>query len=185
MKNSIGSLAALAAFAIPAVLDAATQVAAFDNVTLPYENSGSVDFDLDGDGTQDFYVFSNSIFVGLEAYGDNLFTSGPVTYGSFISTADPNTSFLLLEEVDTPPSFGTGYLGLTFMTGGQPHIGWILLDYSGVPKLAVSGAWESDAGQSISVGAIPEPATTAALSGAGALILALGMRRRRQSALPS
>ena len=67
MKNSIGSLSALAAFAIPAALDASTQVAAFENVDLPYQNSGTVDFDLDGDSTPDFYVFSNSIFVGLEA----------------------------------------------------------------------------------------------------------------------
>lgn len=184
MKNSIGSLAALAAFAIPASMEAAPVAASFTNLALPYDTSGSVDIDLDGNGTNDFYVFSNSIFVGLESYGDTLFTDSPQSFGGLVSTGGPTTLFLLLEEVGVP-SIGTSYFGISFTRSGQTHTGWLLLDFTGDPKLAVSGAWESVAGESISVGsAIPEPSAVAAMAGAGALVLALGRRRRRTSDHP-
>ena len=178
MKNSIGSLAALAAFAVPAVVEAAPQVASFGNVALPYETSGAIDFDVDGNGTNDFYVFSNSIFVGLEAYGSTLFTDSAVSFGSVVSTGDPTTQFLLLEEVGVP-SIGTSYFGISFTRDAQTHTGWVLFDFTGDPKLAVSGGWESAAGQSISVGAVPEPSAFAALAGAGALAVVCFRRRRK------
>ena len=185
MKNSIGSLAALAAFTIPAAMEAAPAAASFSNLALPYDTAGSVDVDMDGDGTNDFYIFSNSVFVRLEAYDNTMFTDTPRSFGSLVSTGDPNTSSLELEEVGVP-SIGASYFGISFTRSGQTHTGWLLLDFTGDPKLAVSGAWETVVGESISVGsAVPEPSAAAALAGAAALVVATRTRSRRRSALPA
>lgn len=184
MKNSIGSLAALAAFAIPAAVEAAPTVASFSNVPLPV--GSSIDFDVDGDSTPDFYIYSNefSLDVFVEGYGDTLFFSTPVAEGSLVTVGGPDNNFALIEDSGSP-SISASYFGFTFSIGSQTHTGWLLADASGDPHLAVSGAWESVPGQSITVGAIPEPSAFAAIGGMTALGLAFTGRRRRPGATPA
>jgi hypothetical protein len=185
MKTSIGSLAALAAFAAPTVSEAipippAPQAAAFSNVALPYETSGSVYLNIDGDATDDFYVYSNGISVRIFSTGSTLISGAPVAFGSSFAPSDASVSSEYLNEVGAN-TFMSGYYGFSFVTGGETHTAWVYFDFTGPTPLAVNGAWETNIGSAITVGAIPEPSTVAALAGASALIGACAFRRRRLS----
>ena len=75
--------------------------------------------------------------------------------------------------------FSTNYLGLEFWSGGGLHYGWInvyVLGLGGTHDVVINGwAYESDAGQSLAAGQVPEP-------GMGSLALLAGAalcRRRR------
>lgn len=183
MKNSIGSLAALVAFtAAPALLEATPlptpQAAAFNNVALPYETSGSVYFDIDGDHTDDFRVYSNGYLVSIYSAGSTLVSAAPVSFGDMFVPDDATVSSALLNQVDAI-TFNSGYYGFSFVTGGETHAAWVYFDFADTTKLAVNGAWQTVAGEGVSVGAIPEPSTVAAIAGASALLGAVAFRRRR------
>lgn len=177
MKNSIGSLAALATLAAPALVEAAPQAAAFSNVALPFFEY--INVDIDNDGTDDFSVYNNDGFVAFEASGLTLFTGNFVNVGDTLAaTGDADAYYSSFSS--------SGYVGVSFVTGGNTHAGWLYLDYTDTqaPVLA-GGAWETTAGESIVVGAIPEPSTVAALAGAGALLGALAWRRRSSTGTPA
>jgi hypothetical protein len=188
MKNSIGSLAALAAFtAAPALLEATPlpdpQAADFSNVALPYETAGSVYFDIDGDNTDDFRVYSNGYSVSILSTGSTLVSAAPVMFGDMFSPGDATMPSEYLNQVGAI-TFNSGYYGFSFATGGETHAAWVYFDFTGATKLAVHGAWQTVAGEGISVGAgaIPEPSTVAAIAGASALLGAVVFRRRRVAA---
>lgn len=184
MKNSIGSLAALAAFAAPAMLNAvptpSPQSAAFENVVLPFENSGTVSIDIDGDSIDDFSVYSNSYSVRIQTSGENLVTSAPLAFGSEFFIGDALAAYETLNSVSNV-TFESGYYGFSFVTGGETHAAWVFFDFTGPSPLAVNGGWETHPYHSITVGAIPEPSAAGALAGAGALLGTLALRRRRTS----
>jgi hypothetical protein len=185
MKNSIGSLAALAAFSAPALVQAVpadpdVRAASFENVTLSYSNPNVIDFDIDGDSANDFYIYGNnggSVWIG--GYGPTQYApTGPAN--TVFDTNDPLQSGedLVFQPFD-------GYYGFSFVSGfdGQVHAAWVRFDFTGPTPLAVNGAWEAESFySSITVGAIPEPSTFSALAGGGALLGALSIRRRRRSA---
>jgi hypothetical protein len=182
MKNSIGSLAALAACVLPLAADAAVQAASFADEIAPFENSGSLALDIDGDSTDDFQIYSNGIVVSLTSFETTLFTPGTVAFGDTLDVADAINGSAYIDDTDIE-AFTTGYYGFSFATGAGTHAGWIFLDFSGATKYAVSAAWETTPGASITVGAaIPEPSAAAALAGAGVLLGASALRRRRPSA---
>lgn len=185
MKNSIGSLAALAAFAAPALSHATppesdVRAADFENVTLSYVSSTPINFDIDGDSTTDFYIYANnSTSIRLFLNSPTQMTFGPVALGEVFETG------VELLTTNTPIFSGfDGYYGFSFVSGVDDlvHAAWVHLDLSGATPVVVNGAWEAESYyQSITVGAIPEPSATAALAGAGALVGAFALRRRRVS----
>lgn len=185
MKNSIGSLAALATLAAAPSLQAGAppppEPAAFNNVIVPYQNGGSVYLDIDGDSVNDVRLYSNGLFVQLFAEPGNAFSSGPLTAGNYFSPDDASANSVFLDDVGAP-SFTTGYFGVSFNIADEAHAGWIYLDFTGADPLAVAGGWQTVAYSAVEVGnpaPIPEPSAFAALAGAGALLAAGGRRRHR------
>lgn len=185
MKNSIGSLAALAAFAAPSLVNATlpdsdVRAANFENVTLSYVSFTPINFDIDGDSTADFYIYANnSTSIRLFLNSPTQMTSAPVALGEVFETIDAlvTTSMPVFTGFD-------GYYGFSFVSGldSQVHAAWVHLDLSGATPVVVNGGWEAESYyQSITAGAIPEPSATAALAGAGALAGASALRRRRVS----
>jgi len=180
MKNSIGSLAALAAFAAPALLEAVplpppAQSAAFSNVVLP--NGSTLSFDIDGDSTLDFSLltYSNGIYIDISALGSNHVTLEPVIFGDLFSGEATHQ----ITSIDTTV-FTNGYYGFSFISGTSTHNAWVYFDFGGDDKLVVNGGWQTIADESVTVGsAIPEPSTVAAIAGATALLGTLALRRRR------
>jgi hypothetical protein len=76
------------------------------------------------------------------------------------------------------------FAGVRFQIGGADHFAWIRLhvgDTDGIPSslTAIDWAYESEAGQGIKAGEIPEPSTLALLATGAAGLLA--WRRRRAS----
>jgi hypothetical protein len=187
LKHSIGSLAALAAFAAPAVYAAPIDPvsAAFGtNVALPNDTLGTVTFDIDGDTTTDFSVFSNGVVVTLAGSGSTLISAAPVTFGATFLPPDATISQVTLISGGTPV-FSTGYYGFSFVTGGATHSAWVSFDLSGATPLATAGGWQTVGNLAIVVGSpaspIPEPSTVTALAGAIALLCASGRRLRRSA----
>ncbi|HEY9250499.1 MAG TPA: PEP-CTERM sorting domain-containing protein [Rariglobus sp.] len=184
MKNSIGSLAALAAFAAPSLghatpAESDVRAANFENVTLSYSNTNAIDFDIDGDGTADFSIYGNdgnSVVIAM--YDTTAYSPDLVANTVFdASTASETLGNFIFQPFD-------GYYGFSFVSGldEQVHAAWVHFDFTGPTPLAVNGAWEAESFYStITVGAIPEPSTVAALAGSGALLGALAFRRRRSA----
>ena len=180
MKNSIGSLAALVAFAAPAVagLPPAPVAADFNHVAVSLSESTHIDFDIDGDNTNDFYVYGNfGSGLRIVAYSPTTFSS--TTFGSFFSTSSG------LSTVAVVFANQTAYYGFDFVTGGQTHAGWVLFDTNSSAPEVVGGGWQATSGASVLVGsptppaAVPEPSSFALLAGAAAMGGALVSRRRR------
>lgn len=183
MKNSIGSLAALAAFAAPAVVQAVplpsdVREASFSNTPISLSDENPIDFDIDGDGTADFFVYGNDGFaIRIDPYDPAAFSSeGAVSFGSTF-TIDGATRFhnSIIEENTLT------YYGFSFTTGGQTHAAWVQFDTNELNPVVVGGGWQATPGLGITVGVIPEPSTAGAFAGAAALLGALAVRRRRKT----
>lgn len=183
MKNSIGSLAALAAFSAPALVHAVpadpdVRAASFENVTLSYSNANQINFDIDGDGTPDFYVYGNSgINLRVGVLNSTEITASPVTFGADFDLSEASQTF----EETLSPSFD-GYYGFDFVStfDSEHHAAWVRFNLGGIDPVAVNGAWQAGPGYTaLTVGAIPEPSAFGALAGAVALIGTLAVRRRR------
>ena len=183
MKNSIGSLAALAAFAAPVLATPAPpQAASFSHVPVSFSDETThINFDIDGDGTNDFYVYGNhgfSILVGL--LGSTMHAGDDsLPYGSVFS---PGSASLTWEPTLFADAYS--YIGFSFVSGGQTHAAWVLFDLDADAPEVAGGGWQPFANSSIVVGqpgiaAVPEPSSLAALAGAAALGGALLRRRRR------
>ena len=195
MNNSIGSLAALAAaaaFAAPALSEAAPQTSSVDQL-ITYENISSVDldFDLDGNGSTDFSLYSNGLTLRLDFVSGTRYTFDPVGAGSLLSLDDnnnldiftPSESYAGFYSTDQVPNLNqSDYYGISFERGGSTHLGWLLLAFDSEAGLRITGGWESAAGAVILVGdpsPVPEPSSAAALAGAAALTGVVALRRRR------
>jgi hypothetical protein len=184
MKNSIGSLAALAAFAAPALVHATPaesdiRAASFENVSFDALDTTPVNLDIDGDGTNDFFVYGNTFGATIRAgvLNGTTITESPVTFGA---SFDRSTALQTFDE-SMPPTF-EGYYGFDFVSGfdSQHHAAWVHFDFSGESPVVVNGGWEAESFfTSITVGAIPEPSAAGALTGVAALLGACGFRRRR------
>jgi hypothetical protein len=181
MKNSIGSLAALAAFAAPALVQAGpyssdVREASFSNVSISLSNVTPIDFDIDGDGTADFSVYGNSGFaIRIDPYDPAALSSaGPVTFGSTFEIADATQSSNSIINQNT-----LSYYGFSFTTGSEVHAAWVQFDTNTLNPVVVGGGWQASPGLDITVGVIPEPSTAGAFAGAAALLGALAVRRRR------
>lgn len=175
MKNSIGSLAALSAVVAPAFVEAAPQVADFANVPVSLSDGTPIDFDIDGDGTQDFFVYGNfGSGLRVAVYSPTLRSASEVAFGNNFAPADATLNGDTVVWTDDP-----AYYGFSFVTGGQTHAAWVHFDTNTAAPVVSGGAWEMTPGASIQVGAIPEPASVAALAGVGALLGAAARRRRR------
>jgi hypothetical protein len=144
---------------------------------------GSFDFDIDGDGTNDFrildYYFGN--FSLRDPISNNL-----IMNDSFFAAVVPAGTTIGPDTTDwrTSTDLGhfsgiRGYAGVQFeIPGGSPHFGY--LDISAVSLTSVTlygGAYETLANTPIEAGAIPEPASLALLAG-GAAGLAAWRRNR-------
>lgn len=177
MKNSIGSLAALAAFAVPVVAEAAVQSAASGVQTINY--AGSITYDFDGDTNTDFTLFAN---FGASNFGVSHYANfGQVSFGQEFFYYDlPNYG-----ETLPLTTASTGYYGFAFDVGPQVHVGWAYFVFDEVNETlqVQSAAWQDVGFVPITagVGAIPEPSAAGALVGAGALMSAIALRRRRRS----
>ncbi|MBC8010947.1 MAG: hypothetical protein H7067_12720, partial [Burkholderiales bacterium] len=171
MKSSIGSLAALAAFATPLLAaPLPPPVAAdFNHVPVSLSDPTPINFDIDGDNTDDFYVYGNSgIGFRVAMYGATKFSS-PLTSGTFFApTSASFTSNTVIFANET------ALLGFSFVTGSQTHAAWVLFDANASAPQVIGGGWQTIANQSVLVGsptpaAVPEPSSFALLAGAAAL----------------
>ena len=76
------------------------------------------------------------------------------------------------------------FAGFRFMDGASYHYGFVgltITSFDSTPTLSISGyAYETTPDQAVTIGAIPEPATTAVLFGAGGLMLVASRRVRRR-----
>jgi hypothetical protein len=181
MKNSIGSLAALAAIATPALATPSIPESAdFYQVPVSLTDETPVNFDIDGDGTTDFYVYGNfGDALRIEFDTPTLISVSPVNFGDTFFIEDDTSSGSQLVWADE-----TAYYGFSFVTGGQTHAAWVHFDASSSAPLVVSGGWQTFPGGGITVGtpaAVPEPSSYAVLAGAAALIGVVASRRRSAS----
>jgi hypothetical protein len=188
MKSSIGTLAALAAFASPALAIMDTSVpASFENVPLVFSEPAAIQFDIDGDGTSDFSVqellFRNSAPSGLRFnVSEGNFYALHLNYGDRFQFEDATES-----EPGLLPFDNIIYVGLSFVAGnsGQSYLGWVQIDTSYYAPRVVDGGWQPDLAGRLHIGIadgtpIPEPASAAALVGVS-LLTGLAVRRRRRS----
>ncbi len=158
--------------------------ASFSNQEVSFYGNSSLqtDFDFNGDSVRDFYVYGNSGYgvrfgsdLGAEYYATGL------TFGQEFGHADIDGSgtYTLIDAGDS------GYYGFAFDIGGDTHYGWALfvVDTDNELVTVQSGGWQSApfATATVGAGAIPEPSAAGALVGAGALMSAVALRRRRRS----
>lgn len=181
MKNSIGSLAALAAFTAPVLVEAApyqsdVRAASFSNVSVSLSENTPIDFDINGDGTAEFFVYGNfGSAIRIDPYDPATHSSmNELSFGSTFEIADGTKTVNSIIWSDT-----IAYYGFSFVTGGETHAAWVQFDVNSTNPVVVGGGWQASPGLGITVGAIPEPSTFGALAGAGALVGALALRRRR------
>ncbi len=187
MKNSIGSLAALAAFAAPAfAAPLPPPVAAdFSHVPVSLSDTTPIDFDIDGDGTDDFYVYGNfGNGLHIIAHGATTFSDG--FSGGLTADSESFPNDISFSGNTVIFSDETVYLGFSFTAGstGQAHAAWVLFDTNSAAPMVVGGGWQTIQGEHVVVGtpsAVPEPASFAALAGLGVLAGALATRRRRSA----
>jgi hypothetical protein len=72
-------------------------------------------------------------------------------------------------------------MGFSYTTSEQTHYGWAQISVSADSLALTIDQWAyGAAGQSITVGAVPEPSTYAALAGLVALGATVVVRRRQQ-----
>lgn len=186
MKNSIGSLAALAAFVAPALAiplpDPVSASFHHEPVSLEGGSETTTYFDIDGDGANDFFVYGNyGDGLRLGVVGDTLRSASPLAYGDLFfpedATADWTAMIWSGESVYWGFSFVTGEIG-----SQTTHAAWVLFDTNPANPMIVGGGWQTEPGQPVVVGSpspIPEPASFATLAGAAMLTGALATRRRR------
>lgn len=133
-------------------------------------------FDLLGTGSNNFYQYNDSVGKSASAF-NGLSQLAFVNASSTLTSAFTAPSILSINT----SSAGTGFIGFK-TTAGQ--LGWLQLDFggSGGAITYLAAAFNDTAGESIHVGNIPEPSTTALL-GLGLLAAgASGVRKLRKTA---
>ncbi len=161
-------------------------------------SSGSytaVDFNFDGTVDTSFYSKGfvdrdpgqTAAFVSVVASGKYYPTklSGGTQISS-ASTLNPSFSAMALDSSHGGWNTGdTGYIGFSFVKGASTYYGWGLVNYtSGATYTLVDWAYNSTAGDSITAGqmpTVPEPAATALLAGAAALLGGVWLKKRRRA----
>lgn len=190
LRPALGSLAAMAALSLAPAAHAQATLSSISHVTVAADDLRY--FDIDGDGTDDFWVNNTFATPTLSpADGSNnaiysVFANGigqtiqPFAFGETIFT-NGGTSAEFGFDLFTGSS---GYVGVNFERGGQTYAGWVLFDLtagSGGDVVIESAGWQATYGADITAGAatpVPEPATTAAGLGLAAG-LAAWLRRRK------
>lgn len=186
MKNSLGTLAAVAALAAGAHSASAEIVVAthlIDRVVIPGQDFL---FDIANQGVADFSLINN----GERLQG--LYTSGPAQVAVVAGSGD--LAVLGLGDIVGPvsdfsgmgwmPSDQTLYVGLEFYISGLIHYGWIQFKFDEDDLIVASAAWESSPGVGLTiVPVVPEPSTyaaaTALIAGAAILLHRRGRNRSR------
>jgi hypothetical protein len=177
IKKSIGSLAAIAA------LVANHQTSAITNISPIVNQDASLSADVDGDGTDDFWLNSGLL---LEPAGviQNTATFDGSTLFTFFEGDVINSSWPFQTFADLSSIVGSGptYIGIRFDRSGSTHLGYLLIDLpTNLPEegTIIGGGWESDPGDGVLIVAVPEPGHVALFGGALALAVAAVRRRRR------
>jgi PEP-CTERM motif len=186
-RNAIGSLAALAAIALPLAVEAAPQVSALSNVALPDLAGTLFDLDINGDSSDDFALYANSDNITSAANFSggfaNAFIVGATSTATRLTVGTPiGSGSDIIQSAELPTFDGmTGYAGFKFKISGADHYAWLLLDFTNInDRRIVSAAWETTPGAAINAGAIPEPASAAVLLGLGAAAAAAMRRPQRR-----
>jgi MYXO-CTERM domain-containing protein len=179
MKNSIGSLSALAALALPAALPAEVIPATFANFPLSLSDPTPISFDFDGDSSIDFQVFGNSGSSILFEPSAGNFRTVEVNFGDSLLPSDA-----VFSGLDSVFPGQSPYYGFSFLKSGQAHSAWVRFDLTSPTPQISAGAWQNTPGAGIVVGAVPEPASFAAFVGMAALCGAALRRRRRDHPSP-
>lgn len=128
---------------------------------------GTIPYIADFCTTNDFDVFFQSCSV-------------PVASGFEFSASDLADLACSNSLAFCTPSSGDYFLGFGFRSAGSSdfyNLGWVELNSAGSDQSVVQWAYETVAGESIEVGAIPEP-SMAALALAGTAVAAVALRRR-------
>lgn len=188
MKNSLGTLAAVAAMAVASqsaeasiVVSSISDLAISVDVTLPV--------DINGDGVDDFYF--NAYSERLEG----LYNSEAAAASELVVVINLLDSLIPGSVIDGNSIYGYGgsyasllggtnaLIGFNFFIGEDTHYGWMELAFDGdTPLTLVGAAWESQAGVGITAGAIPEPSELAIASALFAAAAVAVHRRRRRHA---
>lgn len=181
LKNSLGSLAAIAALAALPHAKAQIVDSSFSNLSLV--DNGALYLDIDDDGNDDFNITSGSAEISGMILGNEVAVSGGMATQWFMvgDLINGSSDFNSIGDFSSFANGGTSYFGVMFQRGGQTHYGWVKLDFPTTDladATVVSGAWQSTANLGINAGAtaVPEPATTGLLAG---LFASLGLFLRR------
>ncbi len=163
------------------------------SIFIDIDQNGSTDFNLtvapDGYSSLGFtsYIQLNRSLI------TTFFTPGPLNAGDPINLADATSAggYLMKSQAGPTYSYPWGgvangsshFLGLRFDIAGQQHLGWAELSLQkGTPTsvTVLSYGYETEAGQSIVAGDVPEPSSLALFAAGAAGLVAL--RRRRKAA---
>ncbi|HWL52467.1 MAG TPA: PEP-CTERM sorting domain-containing protein [Chthoniobacteraceae bacterium] len=102
--------------------------------------------------------------------------------GDIVGPSDPSFRYDSAPRIQNWTSDNpTGYLGLMFKVDGETHYGWALITETGTDQYELhSVAYEDIAGQSITIGAVPEPSSIALMALSAGSVAAFELRRRRR-----
>ena len=182
-KVVIGTVAGLISLATAS--NASIITSSITNQPLNLGSGSPNDIDIDNDTVIDFQVvYGNSSFqiIGLlnNLIAEDTSQTRRYSLGETILFSDPNQSILTIGNLINQ---GTSYVGVLFAVGGtSTNLGWLEFNYpttTPTDGVLVRAAWESNEGQDIAAGVVPEP-NTAALSFFGILTAWFSIFRRRK-----
>lgn len=177
MRNSLGTLAAVAAIAAAGSMQASAAVTPTFVQNLPINLIGDTDIDINGDNGVDFSLNWQGAFINAMSGSDMVVDFGymlrPLGIGDVV---DGSSGYNGYAEFGHLVGGSNIFAGFSFTIAGEIHYGWLAFDFSTDAPMIVGGAWESIAGQGIEIQAVPEPSFYAALGGLLA-VAAIGVRR--------
>lgn len=166
--------------------EASVVVSSISDLAIPDNDTTFID--INGDGVNDFYFNAYSerldglYYFDAEATAQFIVADGvlfPLAPGVVING---NTSYGSSGQYADLVGGSNALIGFNFFIGADSHYGWMELGFDGSTALTlVTAAWESQAGEGIAAGLIPEASELALASGLFAAAAVAVHRRRRRN----